>query len=617
MLKSLSCICRRRLLSGGKRFVTTEMPTVHAKKSGKVISIAIVGRPNVGKSTLFNRLSRSKAAIVSDIPGTTRDRKMMRGHLAGVPINIVDTGGIDDRGAITIDIKKQVDLSLLSADVVMFMVDARSGITPIDENIARSLRQKIGLLKKSDPDKNLDIVLVANKTEGGVLAESVLAAIDDALRLGLGDPVLISATHGDGLADLAHVVIDKAKGSGFLLEDEPVDHIDDHIPLENRTIELAIMGKPNVGKSTLLNGFIGEERVITGPTAGLTRDTVSAKWNFNNRKFCLVDTAGLTRVRSDERLLHGEADQNKYKLLNSLGVNVSSGKKAGGKVPSITLPGTQHMDPEQDPSQFSTKVSELALVSALKALNFAQVVLLVVEGSQGNFSKVDLKLAQKCLKEGRGLVIAANKADIVADGNVSYQQYERGVRQHCEKFMREFGNVPVVASSGTDPKRAGLDKILQTVIDTHDAWSRRISTWVLNRWLRDTLVITPAPKVGSRAVLVKYITQVKTRPPAFALFCNTSEIPRYFERFLRNRLQLDFKLEGVPIRLSVRRSTGSAVDKKLLKQGKHTRRGVGRGEGRRSVSREQRIEDAHIERHKKTQDRRRRRDSRLRSRFKK
>jgi GTP-binding protein len=601
----------RRLLSD----VSVITPAPEAVPSQRVVSVAIVGRPNVGKSTLFNRLCGTASAIVSEIPGTTRDRKMSRGYLAGVPMDLVDTGGIDDRGAVTIDIKKQVDSSLLSADVVLFLVDARSGITGVDESIAKWIRKKKGLMNKADADKDIDIVVVANKTEGGVLSDKVLMTVDDALRFGLGDPVLISATHGDGLADLADVLIETVKKRGYALD--KVDKTNEsEMTLEERTIQLAIMGRPNVGKSTLLNGFVGSDRVITGPTAGLTRDSIAVEWEFRERKFRLVDTAGLSRVRTDQRLLQGEADKRKHKIFNTLGIKVGKTNKSAKSGIAVVLPGIHDMDPESDPSQFSTKVSELALVSALNALKYAQVVLLVVEGSQGNFSKVDLKLAHKCLQEGRGLVIAANKLDIVALGDVSPVQYEEGVREHCESFMREFGRVPIVACSGTDPRRTGLDKLLHTVVRTHDAWSRRISTWVLNRWLRDTLVVHPPPHVGSRSVTVKYITQVKSRPPSFTLFCNTSDLPRFFERFLRNKLQSDFKLEGVPIRMTVRKTKGTEVNKKLLRLGKHTRRGAGRGEGRRSVTKAKRIQDSHIQRHKKTQDTRRRRDSRLRSKFK-
>lgn len=570
----------------------------------------------VGKSTLFNRLSRSKSAIVSEIPGTTRDRKLRRGHLAGIPLDIIDTGGIDDRGAVTADIKVQVSASLNVADVIFFMLDARAGVTAIDESIAKWVRKSVGMLCNADPEKKIDIVVLANKTEGGILSDKILNSIDDALRFGLGNPVPISATHGDGLGELTQVLLEIVKKRGIFLEDvEKVEHKAD-ISLEERVIQLAIMGRPNVGKSTMLNAFVGESRVITGPTAGLTRDAITVEWQFDDRKFRLVDTAGLNRVRTDQRLLQGEADKRKHALFNSIGINVTGGRKFPKANISVPLPGTQTMHPEEDPSQFSTKISELALISALNALKYAQVVLLVVEGSQGKFSKVDLQLAQKCLAEGRGLVIAANKADIISKDGISAKQYEDGVRLHCENFMREFGHVPVIACTATDGNSAGMDELLRTVVKTHDGWSRRISTWVLNRWLRDALVVNPPPRIGSRAITVKYITQVKSRPPAFTMFCNSSEVPRFFERFLRNKLQSDFKLEGIPVRISFRKTKGTATNKALLKLGKHTRRGVGRGEGRRSVTKEKRVRDAHMNRQKNPQDTRRRRDSRLKNKFK-
>jgi GTP-binding protein len=217
----------------------------------RVMSISIIGRPNVGKSTLFNRLTGTKSAIVSEIPGTTRDRKISRGHLIGIPMDIVDTGGIDDRGAVTIDIKSQVTTSLKSADVVFFMLDARSGVTAIDESIARWIRKAVGKICTEDPTRKIDIVVLANKTEGGVMSGTVINSIDDALRFGLGSPVLISATHGDGLTELAQVVLNISKSRGIFLEDmEKFDKKAD-ISLEERVIQLAIMGRPNVGKSSL------------------------------------------------------------------------------------------------------------------------------------------------------------------------------------------------------------------------------------------------------------------------------------------------------------------------------------------------------------------------------
>jgi GTP-binding protein len=247
-----------------------------------LLNIAIIGRPNVGKSTLFNRLCGSKAAIVSEVPGTTRDRKMMKGFIAGMPLNVVDTGGFDDRGEVSEGIKKQVEAAISSADVVVFMLDARTGVTAVDEELGRWARKRIGQACAGREGRIIDIVVLANKTEGAALSDKIMSSVNDALRIGLGNPILISASHGDGMADLAAILLHIAQSRGFrTVEDpskpranassDPNSHATTAIPPEERTIQLAIMGRPNVGKSTLLNALIGEERVLTGPLAGLTR----------------------------------------------------------------------------------------------------------------------------------------------------------------------------------------------------------------------------------------------------------------------------------------------------------------------------------------------------------
>ena len=335
------------------------------------------------------------------------------------------------------------------------------------------------------------------------------------------------------------------------------------------------------------------------------------EWKFRDRNFRLVDTAGLSRVRTDQRLLSREADRKFQTKVDSQGLSSTSRPSNRNRISRVKLPGTENLNPEEDPSQFSTNISEMALISALNALKFAQVVLLVVEGSQGKFSKVDLQLAHKCLEEGRGLVIAANKRDIVKKtSQLTPEQYEEGVTVHCDAFLKEFGNIPVVSCCGTGPDKGGLDRLLKTVINTHDAWSKRISTWVLNKWLKDTLIVHQPPRISGKALSLKYITQVKNRPPAFALFCNAHSLPGFFERFLRNKLQSDFKLEGIPVRFTVKKTRGNVVNRKLLKQGKHTRRGVAKGEGR-SVRSEARRSYSGIMK-SKLRDDRRRRDSRLR-----
>ena len=625
---------RARGNTGIIRLLTTLEPkklsTVEPKK---ILTLAIIGRPNTGKSTLYNRLTSSRMAIVSSVPGTTRDRRQGKGSLAGLPMTIVDTGGLDDRGAVSLQIQDQVEKALLDADVVLFMLDAKTGVTSLDQHFARWLRRRMGPLGEKK------VVVVANKTEGAHLSSHVMDALDGALRLGLGEPVPISASHGDGMADLAVTLLAMARERGFEDGDEMGRKVrgsarsalasatdalpgspetdgdapakcDAHpanqaITLEDRTIQLAVMGRPNVGKSTLINAFLGDDRLITGPTPGLTRDAIHVEWTYSDRNFRLVDTAGLTRLRPDKTLLSAAEEHRRAAVIESSG---PSGYSQPGR--PVSLPGIDLMNPELDPSQFSFQVSEFALISALNALRFAQVVLLVVDGAQGKFSAVDIQLARKCLEEGRALVIAGNKKDLVLARGVSSNAYEAGIRRHSEEFFREFGDVPIITCSaltGNSTKR-----LLDTVLEVHDAWSKRVPTWVLNKWIKDVMVTAAPPRAGGKALKLKYMTQIKSRPPTFALFCNADELPGFFERFLRSRLQTDFSLKGVPIRFEVRKTQGAAVQASLLKQGKQTRRGVGHGEGR-GVGPNKRDLPIQLQRARKMQDVRRRRDTRLRN----
>lgn len=645
-----------------------------AHSAGDPLTVSILGRPNVGKSSLFNRLTRSKMAIVSNVPGTTRDRREGRGTISGLTINVIDTGGLDDRGAVTLDIQKQVEHAIMASDVVLFMVDAKTGITSLDLHFSKWLRQRLGdyklkygSLEKREPtidpsisgvdirNKQRDIILVANKAEGGHLSDQIIETVSDSVRLGFGEPVLISASHGDGLSDLAQVLINSAQSRGLddgadekggrrkkqqqiktsksettsattksersallLTPVEPEDVDDSSIPISNsssssssskpaaitieeRTIQLAIMGRPNVGKSTMLNAFVGSERSIAGPTPGLTRDAIHVDWKFGARKFRLVDTAGLTRLRPNKHILQGLRDTKQIEAMNKIGKGFDHTKEF-----SIDLPGMRMMDSETDPSQYSYQLSEYALQDALNALRFAQVVLLVVEVKQGAFSNLDLQLARKVLQEGRALVIAANKSDIAQkESGLSSADYQAGVRKHAESFMREFGEVPIVACSGFS--ETGTKRVLRQVIATHDAWSKRISTGLLNEWLKDTMLASPAARLGNKTIRIKYATQVKTRPPTFALFSNIPALPGFFERFLRSKFQRDFHLDGVPLRFIIRKTEGNPAKKSLLKQGKKTRRGIGHGEGRGVGP------DRLRKSYKKSveQDTRRRRDSRL------
>ena len=540
-----------------------------------LLSVAIVGRPNVGKSTLFNRLTKSKLAIVTEVPGTTRDRKEAKGQLGDLEFNIIDTGGLDDRGSVCIDIQKHVHTAVQHSHLVLFMVDAKEGLTALDTHFATWLRRSVGRLTKEDEIKR-EIVCVVNKTEGAALESPiVLTTLSEVLELGFGDPILISAIHGDGISDLASLFFSACDRRSIPYEvpkrfdahmgalcDPHVYQIgkeESKIPVEDRVIQVSIMGRPNVGKSTLLNAILGEERVIVGPTPGLTRDSIHVEWKYDDRTFKLVDTAGLTRVRIRKDNLI--ADKKNISVSNKIGYE------------KIVLPGIRAfhredkiMYPDEDPSQFSYQISELALQSALNSLKYAQVVLLVVEGEQGQFSKVDLQLARRVLQEGRSLVIAANKSDVMIQKlSISLEEYSEGVKRHCDNYLREFGSVPVFACSALENK--GIDVILDAVKVTHDAWSKRISTWVLNAWLKELFISFPPPRVGDKQLKVKYVTQLKARPPSFAFFCNTNKFPGFYSRFLQSKIQEDFNLEGIPLRFVIRKSEGTEVKKHLLKQG--------------------------------------------------
>ena len=593
--------------STASRFLASVPGVDIHSESTKRLTVAIVGRPNTGKSTLFNRLTKTKMAIVSNVPGTTRDRREGQGFIAGLPLNLIDTGGLDDRGAVSISIQTQVAKAFEYSDVVLFMLDGKAGVTALDLHFAQWIRKT---LSHKDKDSSKKILLVANKTEGAHMSERVMETVADAMSLGFGEPILISASHGDGLADLAQELIqvasargketevlskaDKRKlfkklsqpargavaGTGDAIESalEAEDSAvapkteSNKIPVEDRIIQLAIMGRPNVGKSTLLNAFVREERSIAGPMAGLTRDAVHVEWAHRERQFKLVDTAGLTRIRTNKQLLEGVKERRQTAQVEKIGLGVmpvaSHTKGLSNSDVTVKLPGRDLADPDMDPSQYSYQISEYALISALNALRFAQVVLLVVEGTQGKFSKLDLQLARKCLEEGRGLVIAANKSDIMDDRGVSGKVYEEGVKEHIEECMREFGDVPVVVSSGTENR--GIDRLLNTVIEVHDAWSKRIETGTLNAWMRDLLITQPPPRVDGKSLNLKYMTQVKTRPPTFALFTNLEELPVFFERYLKSNIQTAFNLQGVPIRFVVRKTKGVDIhrNKKLNAKGK-------------------------------------------------
>jgi len=459
----------------------------------------IVGRPNVGKSTLFNRLAGKKLALVDDMPGLTRDWRSAEGFVGGLSFTIVDTAGLEEAfdDSLEARMRRQTEQALAAADVVLFVIDARAGVTPIDHHFAAWLR------KHPKP-----VVLIANKAEG----KAGLPGLLEAFELGMGEPVPLSAEHGEGMADLVAALLpfappdpeDEADAIDETTADEDVIPIGDQEESEEekaRPIQIAIIGRPNVGKSTLLNALIGEERVLTGPEAGMTRDAISVDWMWGGRKLRLVDTAGMRRR-----------------------------------------------------ARVESKVEKLAVADGLRVVKMAQVVVLVVDSSQ-ILDKQDLTLARLTIEEGRALIIAINKWDQVDDRAMALKRVE----DKLEASLAQARGIRVVTMSAL--KRHKLDTLLDAVLATYEVWNRRIPTARLNRWLAGVMQHHPPPLVSGRRIKIRYMTQIKTRPPTFALFVNLPlELPETYNRYLTANLREDFDLPGTPIRLLLRKGKNPYAD---------------------------------------------------------
>lgn len=440
--------------------------------------VAIVGRPNVGKSTLFNRLVGKKLALVDDRPGVTRDRREGEASLLGVSFRLVDTAGFesDDPQTLPGRMRAQTEAAVRMADVVLFMIDARAGVTPLDQEVALWLR-----------GSDVPIVVMANKAEGRAGEAGLL----DAFGLGFGDPVAFSAEHGEGLADLFETLlpfIDRP--------DEAEDEEDEDSP--DAPLKLAIVGRPNAGKSTLVNRILGEERLITGPEAGITRDSIAIDWQWQPREgpprpVRLIDTAGLR-------------------------------KKA----------------------KVQDKLEKLSVADALHAVDFAEVVVLLLDATQGLESQ-DLRIADQVLQEGRALVVALNKWDVAENPPALFQ----GVRAALDDGLAQVRGVPLITVSAFTGR--GLDQLLQAAFDARDAWSRRVSTGQLNRWFEAAVERNPPPAPGGKRIKLRYLTQAKTRPPGFVLFgTRVDQLPESYRRYLINGIRNELGFNGVPIRLTVR-----------------------------------------------------------------
>jgi GTP-binding protein len=436
-----------------------------------VPTVAIVGRPNVGKSTLFNRLVGKRLALVDDRPGVTRDRREGDATLLGLDFRVIDTAGFEDEDPQTLPgrMRAQTEAAVREADAALFLFDAREGITPLDEEIGRWLRVE------STP-----VILVANKAE----SRAGDAGILDAYRLGLGEPVAISAEHGEGVADLFQALRPHVEHDG-VEEDEPDD--------EGAPLKLAIVGRPNAGKSTLVNRMIGEERMITGPEAGITRDSISIEWEWDNRPVRLIDTAGLRRRAKVE-----------------------------------------------------DKLERLSAMDTKRAIDFSEIVVLLLDATRG-LEAQDLRIAAQVIEEGRGLIIALNKWDVAEGASALFN----GVKAALGEGLAQLRDVPLLTVSAKTGK--GIDTILKVAFDLREAWNKRVPTGELNRWFEAATDANPPPAPKGKRIKLRYITQVKTRPPSFVVFGNrTDELPESYRRYLVNALRRDLELGAVPLRLEFR-----------------------------------------------------------------
>jgi GTP-binding protein len=445
----------------------------------RIPTVAIVGRPNVGKSTLFNRLVGKKLALVDDRPGVTRDRREGDAHLIGLDFRVIDTAGYEDHDAQTLPgrMRMQTEAAIGQADVALFLFDARAGIVPLDEEIARWLRSS------STP-----VILAANKAEGKAGEQGIL----ESLALGFGDPVQLSAEHGEGMGDLFDALLPHIEKA---LADIPEDEDDDS---PDAPLKLAIVGRPNAGKSTLINRMLGEDRMITGPEAGITRDSIAVDWMWQDpkgetRPVRLIDTAGMRKR-----------------------------------------------------AKVQDKLEKMSVADALHAVDFAEVVVLLLDATLG-LEAQDLRIADKVLEEGRALVIALNKWDVAENASSLFN----GVKRALEDGLSQVKGVTVMTVSGATGK--GIDQLIQAAFDTREAWSKRVGTGEMNRWFERAIEANPPPAPGGKRIKMRYVTQVKTRPPSFVIFgTRVDQLPASYERYLVNSMRKELGFGAVPVRITFR-----------------------------------------------------------------
>jgi GTP-binding protein len=443
-------------------------------------TIAIIGRPNVGKSTLFNRLVGQKLALVDDEPGVTRDRREGEARLGDLEFTVIDTAGLDEgaKGSLTARMQEQTETAISLADALMFVIDARAGLTPNDRAFADFARRA-----------NKPVVLVANKSEG---RHGEIGAMES-YALGLGDPVQISAEHGEGLSDLydaLRALMPEPAVEGEEFDDDDIIEDED---IAKRPIRVAIVGRPNAGKSTLINRLLGEERLLTSAEAGTTRDSIAVEITWQGRDFRVFDTAGLRRR-----------------------------------------------------SRIEEKLEKLSVADALRAVRFAEVVVLVMD-AQNKFEEQDLRIADLIEREGRALVIAVNKWDLMG----KQSNLISALRTDADHLLPQVRGMPIVAVSGMMGE--GIDRLMSAIEQAYAVWNKRVPTAALNLWFEQAVGANPPPAVSGRRLKLNYITQAKARPPSFILFCSRADaVPQSYLRYLVNSLREFFEIPGTPVRITLR-----------------------------------------------------------------
>jgi GTP-binding protein len=454
-------------------------------------TIVIIGRPNVGKSTLFNRLVGQKLALVDDAPGVTRDRREGEARLGDLHFTVIDTAGLDEgaKGSLTARMQEQTETAIGLADALMFVIDARAGLTPSDRAFADFARRA-----------NKPVILLANKSEG---KHGEIGAME-AYALGLGEPVQISAEHGEGMSDLYDalraLMPEPAEEDETGGDDEIIETEED---LARRPIRVAVVGRPNAGKSTLINRLLGEERLLTSAEAGTTRDSIAVEIAWNGRDFRIFDTAGLRRR-----------------------------------------------------SRIEEKLEKLSVADALRAVRFAEVVVLMLD-AKNKFEEQDLRIADLIEREGRALVIAVNKWDLMETkpGAIS------ALRTQADHLLPQVRGAPLVAVSGLMGE--GIDRLMSAIQEAYAVWNRRVSTASLNRWFEQAVDANPPPAVSGRRLKLNYITQAKARPPSFVLFCSRADaVPQSYLRYLVNSLREHFELPGTPVRIALREKANPFAHKR-------------------------------------------------------